>query len=179
MFHWLLAGRRRRKGSMSTGKARGGNPHAEKAMRQMTERTLKKFGALLATAVGCRRVYAGNIDRRSGTVSAFTPSETDGTCDLTVRATVTGRRVRTGYSVTFRVAACRKNETQTFQASSVAKTKELQTKEAIAKPLRKWTGQSPSLPQCRSRATFAQIWEDRASSRLGLATTSRRNENAA
>ena len=44
--------------------------------------------------------------------------------------------------------------------------------EAIAKPLRKWTGQSPSLPKCRSRVTFSQLWEGRASSRLGFATTS-------
>ena len=51
------------------------------------------------------------------------------------------------------------------------KTK-LQATEAIAKPLRKRTGQRPSLPKCRSRATFAQVWDDRASSRLGFAITS-------
>ena len=44
--------------------------------------------------------------------------------------------------------------------------------EVLAKPLRKWTEQSQSLPKCRSRATFAQIREDRASSRLGFAIPS-------
>ena len=51
------------------------------------------------------------------------------------------------------------------------------SEEAIAKPLRKRTGQSPSLPKCRSRATFAQVGEDRASSRLGFATTAEDNRD--